>query len=68
VSTSEDADPWTEENRPAAEALVGEVEDAGLFHPGAGHLFADASVGDYDEGAAALLMRRTPFFLRRFGS
>lgn len=61
-----DADPWAEEDRPAAEALVAEVEDAELFlYPGSGHLFADSSLGDYDERAAGLLMERTLAFLDR---
>jgi dienelactone hydrolase len=63
-----DADPWAEEDRPAAEALVEEVEDAELFlYPGSGHLFADSSVGDYDEEAARLLKERTLAFLDRVG-
>ena len=61
-----DADPWAEEDRPAAEALVEEVEDAELFvYPGSGHLFADASLDDYDEEAARLLKERTLAFLDR---
>ena len=63
-----DADPWAEEDRPAAEALVAEVEDAELFlYPGSGHLFADSSLGDYDEQAAGLLKERTLAFLQRVG-
>ena len=63
-----DADPWAEEDRPAAEALVEEVEDGELFlYPGSGHLFADSSLGDYDQQAAGLLMDRTLHFLRRVG-
>jgi dienelactone hydrolase len=63
-----DADPWAEEDRPAAEALVEEVEDAELFlYPGSGHLFADRSLGGYDEGAARLLTERTLAFLGRVG-
>ena len=59
-----DGDPWAEEDRPAAEALVEEVEDAELFiYPGSGHLFADSSLSDYDEQAAALLKERTLTFL-----
>ena len=62
-------DPWVEEDRPAAEALAAEVEDAGLFlYPGSGHLFADASLDDYDEQAAALLKERSLAFLHRVGS
>jgi dienelactone hydrolase len=63
-----DADPWAEEDRPAAEALVEEVEDAELFlYPGSGHLFADSSLGDYDEQAARSLTERTLAFLQRAG-
>jgi dienelactone hydrolase len=63
-----DADPWAEEDRPVAEALVEEVEDGELFlYPGSGHLFADASLGDYDEQAAGLLKERTIAFLHRVG-
>jgi dienelactone hydrolase len=61
-----DADPWGDEDRPAAETLVGEVKDAELFlYPGSGHLFADPSLDDYDEQAAALLKERTMAFLNR---
>jgi len=61
-----DADPWAEEDLPAAEALVEEAADAQLFlYPGSGHLFADPSLGDYDEPAAGLLEERTLAFLRR---
>ena len=63
-----DSDPWAEEDRPAAEALVKEAEDAELFlYPGSGHLFADSSLKDYDEQAAALLKERTLAFLGRVG-
>jgi dienelactone hydrolase len=63
-----DGDPWTKEDRPVAEALVKEVDDAELFlYPGSGHLFADSSLGDYDESAAGLLMERTLAFLSRVG-
>jgi dienelactone hydrolase len=61
-----DHDPWAEEDLPAAEALVQEVEDAELFlYPGSGHLFADPSLDDYDEQAAGLLKARTLAFLDR---
>lgn len=63
-----DRDPWAEEDRPAAEALVEEVEGAELFlYPGSGHLFADSSLDDYDEQAAGLLTERTLAFLHRVG-
>ena len=61
-----EGDKWLEEDLPAAEALVKEVEDGQLFmYPGTGHLFADSSSEDYDEEAAALLMERTQGLLRR---
>jgi dienelactone hydrolase len=63
-----DRDPWAEEDLPAAEALVDEVEGAELFlYPGSGHLFADSSLDDYDEQAAELLKERTLAFLHRVG-
>ena len=63
-----DADPWADEDRPAAEALIKEVEGAELFiYPGSGHLFADSSLADYDKEAAELLMERTLAFLGRVG-
>jgi dienelactone hydrolase len=63
-----DRDPWAEEDLPAAEALVEEIEDAELFlYPGSEHLFADSSLDDYDEQAAGLLMERTLTFLHRVG-
>jgi dienelactone hydrolase len=61
-------DPWAEEDRPAAEALAQDAEDAELFiYPGSGHLFADSSLEDYDEQAAGLLKERTLAFLHRVG-
>jgi dienelactone hydrolase len=63
-----ESDPWAEEDLPAAEALVMEVENAELFlYPGSGHLFADSSLSDYDEQAAGLLKERTLAFLHRVG-
>jgi len=63
-----ESDPWGDEDRPAAEALVDEVEGAELFlYPGSGHLFADSSLDDYDEQAAGLLKARTLVFLRQVG-
>jgi Dienelactone hydrolase family. len=63
-----DADLWTEDDRQVAEALVTEIEDGELFlYPGSGHLFADASLGDYNQQAAGLLMERTLSLLRRVG-
>jgi dienelactone hydrolase len=63
-----DRDPWGDEDRPAAEALVEDVDDAELvLYPGSGHLFADPSLDDYDEQAAGLLRERTLAFLDRVG-
>lgn len=59
-----DADEWVEID--VLEALAREIPDAELFlYSGAGHLFADSSLGDYDEEAAALLLQRTLMFLER---
>jgi dienelactone hydrolase len=61
-----DEDPWGEEDRPAAEALAKEVEDAELFvYPGSGHLFTEPALEGYDEQAARLLKERTLAFLDR---
>ena len=63
-----DADPWAEEDLPAARDLVESVENAKLFlYPGAGHLFADSSLGDFDPEAAALLKERVLAFLDDVG-
>ena len=63
-----DADPWSEEDRPVAEALVEETPGAELFlYPGSGHLFADPTSQDYDEPSARLLKERTLAFLDRVG-
>ena len=59
-----DADPWAEEDLPAARELAESVDGAELFlYPGASHLFADSSLADYDESAAALLRERVLAFL-----
>ena len=68
-STLMDSDPWGEEDRPAAEALVAEAGGAAklFLYPGSGHLFADSSLNDYDEQASGLLKERTLAFLGRVG-
>jgi dienelactone hydrolase len=59
-----EADEWAVEDLPAARELVESTEDAELFlYPGDGHLFADSSLSDYDEQAAALLKQRVLEFL-----
>lgn len=43
----------------AAVELVGQSDNGDLFlYPGRAHLFTDASLSDYDAGAAALVMQR----------
>jgi dienelactone hydrolase len=61
-----EADPFfvDEGDIDAARALVASTPDAELFlYPGKGHLFADNSLPDYDEQAAALLTERVLAFL-----
>ena len=60
-----ESDEWAMEDLPAARELVETVDGAELFlYPGDGHLFADSSLGDYDEQAAAQLTERVLAFLR----
>ena len=60
-----DGDEWFEEDAAAAQELVDEVESAELYlYPGTGHLFADRSLGDFDEAATALLKRRVLAFVK----
>jgi dienelactone hydrolase len=57
-------DEWALEDLPAARELVESVDGAELFlYPGDRHLFADSSLSDYDEEAAALLVQRVLRFL-----
>ena len=59
-----EGDEWAVEDLPAARELVETVGSAELFlYPGAGHLFADSSLPDYDEPAAKLLEQRVLGFL-----
>jgi len=59
-----ESDEWALEDLPAARELVEAVDEAELFlYPGDGHLFADSSRSDYDEGAATLLKQRVIGFL-----
>jgi dienelactone hydrolase len=61
-------DPWVDEDLPAARELVEKADDAELFlYPGDRHLFADSSLADYDEQAAAQLKERVLSFLRAVG-
>jgi dienelactone hydrolase len=53
------------EDLPAARELVETVDGAELFlYPGDRHLFADTSLDDYDEQAAAQLKERVRAFLK----
>jgi dienelactone hydrolase len=61
-----DGDEWVELD--VAHDLVDEIEKAELFlYPGNGHLFADSSLSDFDQKAAALLKERTLAFLEAAG-
>ena len=58
-------DEWVDEDLPAARELAETVDGAELFlYPGDRHLFADSSLPDYDEDAAALLKQRALAFLK----
>ena len=58
-------DEWAAEDLPAARELVETIDGAELFlYPGDRHLFADNSLTDYDEDAAALLTKRVLAFLK----
>ena len=58
-------DEWAAEDLPAARELVETIDGAELFlYPGDRHLFADNSLPDYDESAAALLKQRVLAFLK----
>ena len=57
-----DADPYFvgEGDLEPAQAFVDAHDESELFlYPGDGHLFADASLEDYDDAATALLLERT---------
>jgi dienelactone hydrolase len=63
-----DGDPFFagEGDLDAAREFVAQSRDAELFvYPGQAHLFADPSLGEYDEPAAALLTERVLAFLAR---
>lgn len=52
----------------AARELVAQAREAELFlYPGSEHLFADSSLSDYDEAAAASLLERALEFARTAG-
>ena len=63
-----DGDPFfaDEGDIDAARVFVKQTPEAELFvYPGESHLFADSSLADYDEAAAALLTERVLAFLDR---
>ncbi len=61
-------DEWFAEDLECAQALVAVATDAALYlYPGDRHLFADRSTADFDEDAAALLLRRVLAFLGEHG-
>jgi dienelactone hydrolase len=64
-----EADEWVQEgDLDAARELNRTIDGAELFlYPGDRHLFADNSLPDYDETAAALLMQRVLAFLNDVG-
>ena len=63
-----EGDEWAQEDLPAARELVESVDGAELFlYPGDKHLFADSSLDDYDEQAAAQLKERVLAFLNNAG-
>lgn len=63
-----EADEWGAEDLVVAREFVDKVGNTELFlYPGEGHLFADSSLGDFDEEAAALLRQRVLVFLEDVG-
>ena len=62
-----DGDPWSEEDRPAAEQLAAVVEGAELYwYPySGGHLVCDDSLPDHDPEVAAQMLERSLAFLDR---
>jgi dienelactone hydrolase len=64
-----DADPVFvgEGDIDAARVLVAEVGAELFLYPGAGHLFIDNSLSDYDEDATELFIERTLALLERVG-
>ena len=60
-----EADPWAEEDLPAARELEETAGAEFFLYPGDQHLFADNSLPDYDEAAATLLKQRVRDFLAK---
>ena len=58
-------DQWSELD--VAQKLVEDAADAELYvYPGSAHLFTDATLADYDEAAARLVLERSKEFLGRW--
>lgn len=62
-----DADPFAEEDRPAAEEMARAANVELFTYPGEGHLIADVSSTDFDPAASSLVMERTFALLDRVG-
>jgi len=57
-------DAWCELD--ITRAFVEGAADAELYlYPGSAHLFTDATLADYDESAASLVLERSKEFLSR---
>jgi dienelactone hydrolase len=53
-------------NSTSPRAFVEGAADAELYlYPGSAHLFTDATLADYDESAASLVLERSKEFLSR---
>lgn len=61
-----DADPWAEEDLPAAEYLASESRGDLFVYEGTGHLIADPSSPDYDAAQAEVLVGRVLAFVDSF--
>jgi dienelactone hydrolase len=58
-------DAWSELD--VTKKLVEDAADADLYlYPGSAHLFTDATLADYDESAARLVLERSKDFLARW--
>ncbi len=58
-------DQWAELD--VVQQLVKDAGDAELYlYPGSAHLFTDATLADYDESAARLVLERSKEFLGRW--
>lgn len=51
-----DGDPWAEEDRPAAEALVEQAGGRLVIHGGKGHLILEPALSDHDPAATSAMV------------